>query len=179
MRVFWSKGFVGTSLSDLTLALGINKPSLYAAFGNKEQLFVDALKRYGRHYGLPHAAHLLEPADAPLRQRVRAYLLSIATMVSDPELPGGCLVAISNCEIGGTLPEEAVRTLASINQSTHRILEDCFAREREQGGLPPEKDPAALAAYVMSLMFGMAVLVRGGFGMDELTAVIDLAVESL
>ncbi len=62
MRVFWQKGYVGTSLSDLTAALGINKPSLYAAFGNKEQLFASALARYGSRYGLPHAEHLLEPS---------------------------------------------------------------------------------------------------------------------
>ncbi len=102
LKVFWRKGFVGTSVSDLTRSLGINKPSLYAAFGNKEQLFVSALTRYGRHYGLPHASHLLEPADAPLRQRLRAYLLSIARMVTDPDLPGGCLIAISSCDVGGS-----------------------------------------------------------------------------
>jgi AcrR family transcriptional regulator len=180
MQVFWCKGFVGTSVSDLTRALGINKPSLYAAFGNKEQLFVSALTRYGRHYGLPHASRLLEPAEAPLRQRLRAYLLSIAGMVTDPALPGGCLIAISSCDAGGsTLPEEAVRTLDGINRETHRMLTEVFSRESEQGLVAGNKDPGALASYVMSLMFGMAVMVRGGFGMEDLTALIDLAVETV
>ncbi len=59
------------------------------------------------------------------------------------------------------------------------MLEEIFAQESERGRLAGNKDPGALASYVMSLMFGMAVMVRGGFGMDELTALIDLAVETV
>lgn len=178
MRVFWRQGFVGTSISDLTDALGINKPSLYAAFGNKEQLFVSALIRYGGRYGLPHAARLLEPAEAPLRERLRIYLLSVAAMITDPTLPGGCLVATSIREAGGDkLPSEAARTLGEINQETRRMLETVFVREAERGAFSGSKDPSVLAAYVMSLMLGMAVMARSGLGLDELEAVVKLAVD--
>ena len=178
MRVFWHKGDVGTSLSDLTEALGINKPSLYAAFGNKEQLFASALTRYGRRYGLPHAEKLLEPRDAPLRQRLRAYLASVARMLTDPALPGGCLIAQSSCEAGGgNLPRQASSTLAGVRRETRRVLAEVFRRERTAGRLSPDRDPDELARYVMTLMMGMAVMARSGARLDDLEPVIGMAVE--
>jgi AcrR family transcriptional regulator len=178
MRVFWQKGYVGTSLSDLTEALGINKPSLYAAFGNKEQLFASALVRYGSRYGLPHAEHLLQPAGAPLRRRLHDYLSSVARMLTDPSLPGGCLVAQSSCEAGGgNLPEEAARTLTGVRQETRSLLAEVFQREQAADNLSIEKDPDQMACYVMTLMMGMAAMARGGADLAELEAVIALAVE--
>lgn len=178
MRVFWHKGYAGTSLADLTEALGINKPSLYAAFGNKEQLFASALSRYGSRYGLPHARHLLEPPEAPLRQRLRAYLSSVAEMLTDPNQPGGCFIAHSSCEAGGgNLPEQAVSALAGVRRETQRTLSQAFAREQAAGNLAPERDPDELARYLMTLMMGMAVMARGGASLDEMEPVIAMAVE--
>lgn len=179
MRVFWRRGYQGTSLSDLTGALGINKPSLYAAFGNKEQLFARALAHYGNRHGLPLMTHLLEPADAPLRERVRAYLTAVARMLTDPELPGGCLVAQSSCEAGGGgLPDAALCSLADVRGETHRALAELFARERAAGRLAAGQEPDALARYLMTLMMGMAAMARGGTGPAALAPVIDLAVEA-
>ena len=87
MELFWSNGYSGTSLSDLTNAMGINKPSLYAAFGNKEALCISALNQYVSKYGSPHMEELNAP-NKSLRSRLTAYLKSIARMVSDPALPG-------------------------------------------------------------------------------------------
>jgi AcrR family transcriptional regulator len=178
MRIFWHQGYAGTSLSDLTEALGISKPSLYAAFGNKEQLFARALVRYGRHYGLPHAEKLLEPRDATLRQRLRTYLASVARMLTDPALPGGCLIALSSCEAGGgNLPQQACTTLAGVRGETRRVLAEVFSRERTDGQLGPDRDPDVLARYVMTLMMGMAVMARSGARLDDLEPVIGMAVE--
>jgi AcrR family transcriptional regulator len=180
MRVFWHKGYVGTSLSDLTEALGINRPSLYAAFGNKEQLFASALSRYGRRYGLPHAQRLSRPPDAPLRQRLRAYLLSVARMLTDPVLPGGCLIAHSSCEAGGgNLPPEALRTLAGLRRETRSMLAEVFQREQAAQNLSAERDPDEMASYFMTLMMGMAAMARGGADLAELEPVIALAVGSV
>jgi AcrR family transcriptional regulator len=179
MRVFWRRGYQGTSLSDLTAALGINKPSLYAAFGNKEQLFARALAHYGHHHGLPLVTHLLEPADAPLRERVRAYLTAAARLLTDPALPGGCLVAQSSCEAGGGgLPDAALRSLAGVRGETRRVLAEVFAREQAAGRLAAGHDPEALARYLMTLMMGMAAMARGGTDLAALAPVIDLAVEA-
>jgi AcrR family transcriptional regulator len=178
MKVFWERGYLGTSIGELTELLGINKPSLYAAFGNKEQLFLRALARYGSRYGLPHAQRLLTPEDAPLRHRIQGYLLSIAQMLSDPSLPGGCLFALATCEIGSrAMPDEAVRSITGINSETRRILTEFFASERERGHLARDADPLALATYLMTVLFGMAVMSRNGFGMDELAPSVGLAIE--
>jgi AcrR family transcriptional regulator len=180
MRVFWHKGYVGTSLSDLTAAIGINKPSLYAAFGNKEQLFASALARYGNRYGLPHAKRLLEPADAPLRDRLRNYLSSIARMLTDPSLPGGCLIAQSSYEAGGgNLPEEATRTLTGLRQETRRLLGEVLKQEQAAENMRSETDPDRMASYVMTLMMGMAAMARGGADLAELEGVISLATDSI
>jgi AcrR family transcriptional regulator len=178
MRVFWKKGFVATSINDLTEALGINRPSLYAAFGNKQALFLRALARYGAHYGLPHAGNLLAPEEAPLRTRVHSYLLSIARMLTNPELPGGCLFAQTTYEAGSdSLPEAAVRSMMGINLDTRRTLTAFFASERDRGNLRCAAEPAAFATYLMSVFFGMAVLARNGSGMDDLEPTIELATE--
>lgn len=178
MKVFWKNGFAGTSVSELSEALGINKPSLYAAFGNKEQLFLSALAHYGSHYGLPHGEKLLAPEGVSLRKRVRAYLLSIAEMISNPALPGGCLVVLTTCEAGShPLPADAVRTITGINAGTRRMLTEFFAGEQERGNLPGDAKPVALATYLMTVFFGMAVMARNGFSMDELLLSVDSAVE--
>jgi len=180
MRVFWHKGYVGTSLSDLTAAIGINKPSLYAAFGNKEQLFASALARYGSRYGLPHAERLLEPADTRLRDRLRNYLSSVAHMLTDPSLPGGCLIAQSSYEAGGgNLPEEATRTLAGLRQESRRLLAEVFEQEQAAENIRSKKDPDRMASYVMTVMMGMAAMARGGADLAELEGVIELAMESI
>jgi len=180
MRVFWHKGYVGTSLSDLTGALGINKPSLYAAFGNKEQLFASALTRYGSRYGVPHAEHLLEPSGAALRDRLRNYLSSVAQMLTDPSLPGGCLIAQCSYEAGGgNLPEGAARTLTGLRQETRRLLAEVFKQEQGAGNMRSERDADRMASYVMTLMMGMAAMARGGADLAELEGVIALAMDSI
>jgi AcrR family transcriptional regulator len=180
MRVFWHKGYVGTSLSDLTGALGINKPSLYAAFGNKEQLFASALARYGSRYGLPHAEHLLEPSGAPLRDRLRNHLSSVAQMLTDPSLPGGCLIAQCSYEAGGgNLPEEAARTLSGLRQETRRLLAEVFEQHQAAENMRSEADPERKASYVMTVMMGMAAMARGGADLAELEGVIEMAMESI
>ena len=93
MIVFWRDGYNGTSLSDLTAAMGINKPSLYAAYGNKEELFVSAINEYVLKHGVPHFANLLV-INLSLKERLQAYLESVAKMVSDSKLPGGCFCCI-------------------------------------------------------------------------------------
>src|SRR5579859_5199475 len=89
MRVFWQKGYEGASLSDLTEAMGINRPSLYAAFGNKEELFRKALDRYRNG----PAGYVRESLDAPTaRAVVKRLLTGAADMITDPRNPPGCLM---------------------------------------------------------------------------------------
>ncbi|KPJ92083.1 MAG: TetR family transcriptional regulator [Gammaproteobacteria bacterium SG8_15] len=178
MEVFWQKGFSGTSLSDLTEAMGINKPSLYAAFGNKEELFVSALNRYVNAHGAPHFDKLLNPKSS-FPKRMRAYLESIAEMLSDTKLPGGCFVTTSTCEAGSNcLPEEAIQTILKINATSIDAFINFFKDEKAKGNLPSKASPEVFADYLLTLQFGLAVMARNGIKRDRLNLVIGHAVSS-
>jgi len=176
MEVFWTNGYPGTTLSDLTHAMGINKPSLYSAFGNKEELFKYSLDMYVRKYGMTHARHLFT-ADKCLRERIQAYLLSIAEMVTDPNLPGGCFVCICTCEVGGTfLPSGALQAIGNINDLTKSSLEEFFNAEKSQGNINSEHLPELMADYLLTLQFGLAVMAKNGAELEALNSIIEHSV---
>ena len=179
MKVFWANGYSGTSLSELTDVMGINKPSLYAAFGNKEALFISALDHYLGEHGAPHSQELHAP-NKSLRSRLRAYLNSIARMVCDPSLPGGCFVATTTSESGGDcLPADASRAIARINQLTHESLVDFFRREVSAGNLAKGTSPEDLADYLLALQYGLGVMARNGTDLETLDRVIECAVSKV
>lgn len=177
MEVFWKNGYSGTSLSDLTRAMQINKPSLYAAFGNKESLFISSLDHYLENYGATHSEILLD-RNIPLASRLKAYLLSITQMLTNEMLPGGCFITGSTCEAGSDiLPQPAIDRLSEINQQTRQSLSDFCSLEIEnfQGNLSPE----GLADYLMVQQFGLGVMARTGKPIGELTKIIEQIVASL
>ena len=176
MEVFWQKGYSGTSLSDLTEAMGINKPSLYAAFGNKEKLFVSAINEYVEQYGAPHFDKLLK-GDASLRERVEAYLGSIAIMVTNAKLPGGCFVADSTCEAGSDcLPTGAEDAILAINKASTKAFVSFFRNEQLKGHIEASASPETLADYLLALQFGLAVMARNGIKRPRLEKMINHAV---
>lgn len=176
MEVFWSNGYSGTSLSDLTNAMGINKPSLYAAFGNKEALCISALNQYVSKYGSPHMAELNAP-NKTLRSRLAAYLHSIARMVSDSTLPGGCFVAATTNEAGGDcLPAGVSQAVTKINQLTRKTLIDFFRQEASAGTLRNAGSPEVLADYILVMQYGLAVMARSGAHKKVLDHVIEYAI---
>ena len=179
MEVFWSNGFNGTSLSDLTAAMGINKPSLYAAFGNKEALFISALGQYVEKHGSPHIDLLYEP-NRSLRSRLRSYLKSVACMVCDPSLPGGCFVAATTNEAGGDcLPEGISQSVAKINQTTRKTFIEFFGQEAATSGSRTNEDSTqVLADYLLTLQYGLAVMARNGVKQKALDDVIEYAVSN-
>ncbi len=172
MDVFWTNGYPGTSLTDLTTAMGINKPSLYSAFGNKEGLFNDAIDRFVNKYGSIHAQYLFA-TDKNLNERLQSYLTSMAKMQTDPTLPGGCFVCTSTSEMGGAcFPTEATKTVTKINELTKNTLVEFFKAEISQGNINGERSALLMANYLMTIQFGLAVMARDGAGMDELSGVI-------
>ena len=180
MRVFWSNGYSGTSMNDLTSALGVNKPSLYAAFGNKEQLFVAALEYYMSHYGTPLLDRLTQPEETPLPERLRAYMFGIVDLISDSKTPKGCLFVKSSCESGGAaVPEEVSGSLQKMGRSAEQVLTDFLKAEQRRGRLLPSTCPKELAGYLLSLLYGLSVLARRGKPRSELKAVVEVAVQTL
>ena len=175
MKVFWKNGYSGTSLTDLTQAMGINKPSLYAAFGNKEALFIRSLTHYVEKHGYPHAEKL-KAENAPLSERLKAFLESITEMLCDPALPGGCFVAETTSESGGQcLPEAAAQVVSKINHQSRTFFVDFFRQEAMAGNLIDTNSVDVFADYLMTLQYGLAVMARNGAEKDALIRVIGLA----
>jgi len=180
MRLFWANGYSGTSLSDLTTTLGINKPSLYAAFGNKEQLFKASLEHYMEFYGQPHFQQLFEPKDAPLAERLQAYMLSVARLVTDPALPKGCLLVKSTCESGSeAVPEAITHSLKDMRTENEKVLLAFLTKEQSQGAISNDTDIKQLTSYIMTVLYGVGVLAKNGATMETLQPVIEMAVGNM
>lgn len=179
MGVFWQNGYPGTSLTDLTNVMGINKSSLYAAFGNKEALFDQAIEFYLNKYGMVHTAELSQP-KVSLKERIRQYLLSIAHMLTSSDTPKGCLICLSTSEIAGEcLPKNAANNINQINQNTLSSLTEFFDAEQALGNVCDSITPSAIANYLLILQFGLAVAARNGNSLDDLKVSIHFSIDQL
>jgi AcrR family transcriptional regulator len=174
MQVFWEKGYEGSSLQDLTDAMGMNRPSLYAVFGNKENLFRMAAERYRAGHEPQFIAALMEPNA---RAVVSRLLRDTADAQTEDGKPHGCLV------INGALAcgEEAmpIRTsLAERRAEQKDLLCERFERARREGDLPADACPVQLARYVMTVSNGMAVQAVDGATRQQLHEVVDQVLRS-
>lgn len=177
MLVFWKNGYPGTSLTDLTTAMSINKPSLYAAFGNKEKLFNQTLAFYLTKHGRYHSENLLV-CELSLKERLKNYLVSIAKMLTDEGSPKGCFICLSTSEIAGSsLPESSADEVKEVNQQTLLFLTDFFEKEKQSNNLHKNINAEVIANYLLTLQFGLAVSARNGSGMAELNNTIILAID--
>ena len=174
LKVFWQKGYEGASLPDLTRAMGINRPSLYAAFGNKEALFRKAIDRYVAG----PACHVSEALKEPTARAVVERLLrGSIDLVTDSRNPCGCFMVQSALACGDTadvLRQELVKRRAA----GEAAFRERFERAISEGDLPPDSDPADLARYVATLMHGMSVQAAGGATRDELLRVAEMAIRA-
>ncbi|WP_432769103.1 MAG: TetR/AcrR family transcriptional regulator [Sphingopyxis sp.] len=173
LRVFWSKGYEGASMTDLTDAMGITKPSLYAAFGNKEALFTKALDLYERE----KLAFMRAALDAPTARGVAERLMHGALdMHSCPENPGGCLGVINSMACGAEA--ECIRdAVVARSAVAKRAMLDRFERARQEGDLPADVEPEGLAAYLTAIFQGMAVQAGAGATRAELERLVDTSLK--
>jgi AcrR family transcriptional regulator len=175
LQVFWRKGYEGASLSDLTKAVGVSRPSLYAAFGNKEALFRKTLDRYLTG----PAAYTQEALKEPTAHAVVDRLLrGAAELNSAARNPGGCLMvqgALASGDAGDSIRQELVACRAAGEAALRRR----FQRAKSDGDLPATVKPADLARYVATIVYGMAVQAAGGAGRDELQQVVEMALRML
>jgi AcrR family transcriptional regulator len=164
MEVFWRHGYEGATIAELTAAMGINPPSLYAAFGSKEGLLKAALDRYTEK----RAAFMCDVLGAPTaREVVKRLLLQIADMHTDPGNPPGCLLVAGGLTCGAG-SESVPFEFASRRAHAEDQLRDRFVRAKEEGDLPSDADPAALARYLSAVIAGMGVLASSGANRDDL-----------
>jgi AcrR family transcriptional regulator len=174
MHVFWAKGYEGASLSNLTRAMRINRPSLYAAFGNKEELFRKVLDRY---VDGPLAYFGKALATPRARDVVEQIFFGAARMASDPKLPAGCLMvqgALACGDAAGSVQKETAARRTASEVALRRRLQ----RAKREGDLPKNTDPAELARYVMTVLQGMAVQGANGTGRDQLRRVAQIALRA-
>lgn len=172
LDVFWRNGYEGSSLSDLTKAMGINPPSLYAAFGNKEGLFLKAFDRYVESYG----AYARDALEEPTARDVATKLLhGVIDLLTNKRNPRGCLMVATTCgNAAGPIREELIaRRTAGLAAMRRR-----FERAKAEGDLPADLNPAAAARYMAMLLEGMAVQAAGGAGRKDLQRVAEIALRA-
>lgn len=167
LEVFWRKGFEGATLCDLTAAMGINPPSLYAAFGNKEGLFRRALDRYEAQ----HEAMWQEALEAPTAYEAISRLLKgTAKSLGDERNPPGCLM-VQGALCGGDECDAVKQELAARRDASVTLIRERLKRAKREGDLPADADPASLARYVATVIHGMAVQAASGATRKELERV--------
>jgi AcrR family transcriptional regulator len=174
-EVFWRQGYEGTSITDLTARMGINTPSLYAAFGNKRQLFNKVMDRYmeTRLILRAKALSLDDPVEA-----ARKYLEGVVLDGTTPGLPKGCLM------VGGALVcsdanRDVADQLAALRADARNDLQQLFARAVETGWLSADADADALGAYIAAVAQGISVEASGGASRQSLMRVVEIALSAL
>ncbi|WP_455556486.1 TetR/AcrR family transcriptional regulator [Comamonas sp.] len=168
--VFWRKGYEGASYSDLTQAIGVERPALYSAFGNKEALFLKALERYYTRY----LNFFPQSLELPTSREVVASILHHAVMLNTqfPE-HSGCLAV--HGALAGTDDAETVRqAMFAAREKGEVRLRERLEQALREGDLPADADCTSLAAYVCAVTHGMAVQAKAGFSREKLKAVADL-----
>jgi AcrR family transcriptional regulator len=174
LEVFWARGYEGTTLPELTRAMGINRPSLYAAFGNKEQLFRKALDRY-QAGPMSFLSKALSKSTA--RAVVEATFLGFVRLQRDRDKARGCLV-VSAALTCGEEAETVRRQLAQLRQLAVTALRERFERAMQEGDLPAGTDCATLARYIATVLNGLAVQAASGATEKELRLVSELALQT-
>ena len=166
---FWTNGFDGASMADLTQSMGINSPSLYSTFGNKHELFMEAIDRYSATIGRRRAQAFNNEPDIKLA--VAAYLKEVATGVTSKDNPAGCLIA----NVAIELANRDVKVRDKIADMMAKA-EDHFAGRlqsaQEEGQLTRQTDPQALARMILLVTQGLASRARVGASRDEVSALV-------
>ncbi|MEV0848932.1 TetR/AcrR family transcriptional regulator [Streptomyces sp. NPDC049954] len=172
--VFWEQGYEGASLANLTDAMGISTTSMYAAFGNKEELFRKALERYTEGPG----AYLTRALEETTALGVAtAILAGTVRTTTRPAHPHGCL-GVQGALVASDSGRGVRDLLVAWRNDGCSCVRQRFQRAVDDGDLPPEADPGLLARYVTTLAFGIAVQAASGVGRDELQEMADAALRN-
>lgn len=173
MKLFWRQGYEGTSLAELTHALGITRPSLYAAFGSKEALFLKALDLYEARAGYRQAALTAPTASA----YARALLEGAADLHGDAKNPPGCL-GVQGALACGPQTDVIRKELIRRRKVGETIIRNRLKRAKAKGDLPPDADPADLARYLSIVIYGITVQAAGGATRTELRRATEIALQN-
>ncbi|WP_245601321.1 TetR/AcrR family transcriptional regulator [Mycetocola saprophilus] len=169
--VFWRRGYEATSIAELTEAMGINPPSLYAAFGNKRALFDRVVERYMRF----SAANLQAAAAQPTgRAAARQMLTSVVFSATDEDQPTGCLL-VQGALTGSADSIDVQDELARRREEVRHGMQLRFEQALDDGDFPPGTDPAKLARYYLTVATGLTVQAASGIARDDLLETVEFA----
>ena len=171
MELFWRQGYEGTSVADLTKALGINPPSLYAAFGSKRDLFEKTLDRYMCERSVQLKEAMAQPTA---HQAVLHLLTGRAEVFTAPGRPFGCMTVQAGLA-SGEPHHEIVDLLTAAREQMRQTVLDRFEKAVAEGDLAAGTDCSALARYVMAAVYGLSVEAASGAPREELISAATLA----
>ena len=174
LNVFWSRGYEGASMAELTEALGINKPSIYAAFGNKEALFRKALARYTASPAAFVGEAMKEPTA---RQAVEKMLMQAVDFFCDKSTPNGCMI-VQGALTCGQSSYIIQKELIAYRGHFERSLTKRFELAELQGDLPQHVNTKQLAKYIATFHQVMSVQATSGATREELLAIVEMALKN-
>jgi AcrR family transcriptional regulator len=172
MQLFWARGYDAVSMADLRAELGVTQASLYAAFGDKEQLFREAVELYRRTAGLSTTRALA--IDSSAQKAIHAMLQAAVDAFSAPEAPGGCLLILGaiNCAVENRAVQDH---LLSIRLQISQSILERLKRGQHDGDVPKAAPIMALAAYYSTVLHGLALQSKDGASRKTLTQVVGFA----
>jgi TetR/AcrR family transcriptional regulator, copper-responsive repressor len=175
LQLFWKQGYEGTSIADLVGAMGIAPPSLYTAFGSKEQLYLEVVELYLQGPGnfIQHA--LAQTSDA--RSFTEQVLNSAAKEFTAHNHPPGCIVS-SGLLTSATLHHRMAQSMSDLRSATLGIIRQRFEQAKDCGELPASTDCHSLARFFGAVIQGMSIQARDGAGATELQAMANQAMAS-
>lgn len=174
-NLFWERGYEGTSIADLTAAMGITPPSLYATFGSKEELFRMALN----HSISQQNSQRLQLLDAkrPVYETLKLFLYDVAEGDTQPDKPRGCIVSTAVLQHSEENASVA-RTTAALREASIQVLKSRFERAVSEGELPEGTDTDTLARFYGAVMQGMSAQACDGACTIGLKALVDIALNA-
>lgn len=174
MLLFWRHGYEATSVHDLTLAMAITPPSLYTAFGDKKQLFFEALRRY---LSGPVTSESIIDKAPTAREAAISLLRTSAVGFTGESTPAGCLLASSAISCSPAAAD-VQKALSDIRLGIERHLRLKIEQDNRKGEANHKVDAGATAAYVMTVIQGMSTMARDGASRTKLLTVADAAMQA-
>ena len=176
LNVFWLRGYAPASIAELCQAMEINPPSLYAAFGNKASLFMEAVAFYEKNYWEAPASRLA--AEPDIYRGVAAFFQEAACILVSPDLPCGCMVVLAAINVSDDA-EDIIKSIRELRLATKRMFTDLIRRGVCDGQLPADTDVDALAGALATVLEGLSIQARDGLSRAELERIASLAVRLL
>lgn len=176
LEIFWQQGYELCSVAELCKAMHINPPSLYAAFGNKASLFLEALRHYEHSYWDAPAARFL--AEPDVYKAVENFFGEAAKILLSPDMPCGCMAVLAAVNISES-EKEIIEAVRGLRFATKKMFADRLRQAIQEGQIPTDTDVPALAGALNTLLEGLSIQARDGLFQSELKAFAGYAVRML